>query len=75
MSHATQFEQDYSELSADITSKIGRIPSLVGKDKHDLVSSNFDILVLSIIIYWFNVYLVQIEGYTLCSSMADKRFN
>lgn len=37
MSHATQFEQDYSELSADITAKIGRIPSLVGKEKHDLV--------------------------------------
>ena len=38
MSNATQFEADYSELSADITAKIGRIPSLFGKDKHDMVS-------------------------------------
>ena len=38
MSNATQYEQDYSELSADITAKIGRIPSLFGKDKHDMVS-------------------------------------
>ena len=37
MSQATQYEQDYSELSADITAKIGRIPSLFGKDKHDMV--------------------------------------
>ncbi|XP_063691591.1 vesicle transport through interaction with t-SNAREs homolog 1A-like [Bolinopsis microptera] len=37
MSNATQFEADYSELSADITAKIGRIPSLFGKDKHDMV--------------------------------------
>ena len=38
MANASQFEQDYSELSADITAKIGRIPSLFGKVKHDLVS-------------------------------------
>lgn len=37
MANASQFEQDYSELSADITAKIGRIPSLFGKVKHDLV--------------------------------------
>ena len=36
-SMASQYEQEYSVLSADITAKIGRIPNLFGKEKHDLV--------------------------------------
>jgi len=36
MATASQFERDYSVLSADITAKIGKIPNLFGKDKHDL---------------------------------------
>ena len=46
MSNATQYEQDYSELSADITAKIGRIPSLFGKDKHDMVSFSTVLLIM-----------------------------
>ena len=37
MAGASNFEREYSEISADITAKIGRIPHLFGKEKNDLV--------------------------------------
>eukprot|EP00116_Pleurobrachia_bachei_P009509 sb/3469771/ len=37
MAGASNFEREYSEISADITAKIGRIPHLFGKEKNDLI--------------------------------------
>ena len=71
MSNATQFEADYSELSADITAKIGRIPSLFGKDKHDMVSCVSSIYFMRsdhVHTYIYNIH------YTLYSLTTRKSF-